>query len=199
MKISCRQKPGFTLMEIIATLVFIFVISVLIMMIELSRINYVLNQKKDISFRDVKNVVGTIISSGYIDEDGLLLKQIPPVGHTDDKRGFCDRMAVLLQATGTIDCTAPLVTDFGPFDISSMNFQTASGIRYFNLALRTNKNYYTIFVDVNGEKGKEQIGNDIVKYYVTLDGQVLNKKPSENREKAAQEIENLKKILDVKN
>lgn len=197
MKISCKQKSGFTLMEIIATFVFIFVISVLIMMIELSRINYILDQKKDISFRDVKNVVGTIISSGYIDEDGLLLKQIPPIGHTDDKRGFCDRMAVLLQARGTVDCTAPLVTDFGPFDIASMNFQTASGIRYFNLALRTNKNYYTVYADLNGEKGKEQLGKDIIKYYVTLDGQVLNKITSDNKNKADKEIENLKKILDV--
>lgn len=166
-------------------------------MIELSRINSALVQKKELSFKNIKEVVGTIISNGYIDENGLLLKQIPPAGHTPDKKGFCDVTANLLHASGSVDCSAPLITDFGPFDITTMNFQTNNGIRYFNLSQRTNKAYYTVYEDINGERGKEKVGADIVKYYVTLDGQVLNKAPIESK-LAAEQIEKLSKMLDIK-
>lgn len=165
-------------------------------MIEFSRMNNALIQKKEFSLRSLKEVVGTIISNGYADENGYLLKQIPPVGHTKDGRGFCDTMANLLNASGDIDCSAPLVTDFGPFDVTTMNFQTSKGIRYFNLSNRTNKTYYTVYADINGEKGKEKIGYDVIKYYVTLDGQVLNKKPVESPI-AEEQIQKLSKILDV--
>lgn len=196
MKISKKQKSAFTLMEIIATLIFIFIISILIVMIELSRINSSIVQKKEFSLKSIKDAVGTIISNGYVDENGLMLKQIPPVGHTPDKKGFCDVVANLLHASGSIDCTAPAVADLGPFDITTMNFQTTNGLRYFNLAKMANKNYYAVYIDVTGERGNEKLGQDVIKYYITLDGQVLNKAPIENKD-AAEQIEKLSKILDV--
>lgn len=151
-------------------------------MIELSRINAALLQKKELSQNSIKSLVGKVISDGFVDENGILLKEIPPLGHTDNKRGFCDVAANLLYAKGFPNCYAPIVTDFGPFDTSTMNFETTRGIRYFNFTKMTNKTYYTIYADINGEKGKEKIGVDIIKYYVTLDGQVLDRKPVEKKD-----------------
>lgn len=179
MIIGKKQQPAFTLLEITATLVVIFVISSIIVMIEFTRINSALIQKKDFTLNSLKSLVGTVISNGYIDQNGVLSKQIPPVGHTADKKGFCDEAANYLHASGGINCFAPLITDFGPFDKETMNFETINGIRYFNFASRTNKTYYTIYADINGQKGKEKIGQDIIKYYITLDGQILDKQPVE--------------------
>ena len=107
--------------------------------------------------------------------------------HKDTYNGLCQRFTEIVNVVGAVDCTKTRATS--PFASTDANFIVSNGVRYFNFgrdpvppdpADPTHLNdYYTIYVDINGELGSGISGLysnnsvDVVPFIVLRTGQVI--------------------------
>lgn len=169
------QKKGlaFTLMELMIALVIIGVVSIVTVKIISSRTDYIYKYMYNATLKDLKMGVGTLIAEGIADSKGNLYKYLPAAGHTDNEDGFCDRLSSLLNTIGPSDCSKT-VDEAGPFDTTTANFITTNGMRFFNFGANPDaNNIYTVYVDIDGAKGKSQLNSDVYKFQIDRCGQLL--------------------------
>lgn len=201
MSIKGNNRAGFTMGEVAISFIIIAIITAVTLTISTSRIEYAQKQVAKATLNNLKVGVGNLVAEGYTDESGNLLKQLNPYGHVADNSGFCDRLASILNTVpidvgGSLvasNCSAPAVSDSGPFDSSHVNFQTANGAKYYNFGPDATSGIYTVYVDISTGKNQGQsnttqvnlnallstisLNGSVIKFYIQTDGTVTSIHP----------------------
>lgn len=172
MNISVKKEFAFTLMELMIALVIVGIVSVVTVKILASRSDYIYKYMYNATLKDLKMGIGTLIAEGIPDAKGSLYKYLPDKGHTTDEDGFCDRLTSLMNTLGPTDCSRT-VDSVGPFDLTTANFITTNGMRFFNFGAASTDNMFTIYVDIDGAKGKSQLNSDVYRFWIDRCGQIL--------------------------
>lgn len=109
------------------------------------------------------------------------IKTLPDKGYVGDGSGLSEKFASMLNLMGniTIDATTP----GSPTDFSSLtpNFTSTNGAKYYNLGAthttsassNPSEEIYTIYIDIDGTKGKSKLNEDVMKFTVDRTGLVL--------------------------
>jgi len=192
MEYSSKKIKAFTLAEIMVVFMIIAVIATATIGIQKSRKNYVTKFSYYATFTNIKTMVAELIADGCdISKDtgcGSTAKLLPTNGHETSgpaiNLGFCDRLIEMINVIGNPNCS--LTGTITP------NFVTTNGVRWFNfgssptyLDLASNPSYvvgtgteydkevYTVYADINGTKGNSTINTDLMKFYITRDGNTV--------------------------
>lgn len=128
------------------------------------------NAKKAVS----DNLAAQLAAQG----SGTLESALPLHGYVGDGTGLCERFASSLNSVGTINCN---ISSTPIFNASTLNFALANGVKYYNLGVDpTNvsgtdktQQIFTIYIDVDGNKGDSILNVDVMPFTVDRIGLVL--------------------------
>lgn len=194
---SSARRFAFTLAEIAVVFMIIAVIAAATIGIQKSRLNYVTKFMDYAALTNLKTIVAELISAGCdTTKDtgcGTTIKLLPTHGHETAgpaiNLGLCDRTIELINVVGTTDCSQT-ANDGTNFATAIPNFTTTNGAKWFNFGsnptyigsipgyiLGTGTDYvnevYTIYVDIDGTKGKSTFNTDIMKFYINRTGTTI--------------------------
>lgn len=188
MKVKYKKKRAFTLAEVMITFSVMAIVILASSKIIKSQNNYDLKLMTYAAFTDLQQAIGDLmadgctttavtgdVAKGYCSAQ----KAIPLIGTNADSRGLCDRLLTEVNTAGTNNCSATAVTNTATSFTAAnyatfLNFKLTNGLKIFNLNNTvTSTTPYTIYVDVNGEKGKGVLGTDVVAFYIATDGSVF--------------------------
>lgn len=173
------KKMAFTMAETMITLSIIAIVAVAISKIAKSRTNYETKFMTYSAFSVLAQGLGVLISDGCTTTPvtGDVAKgycasaaSLPSTGHNADSRGLCDRLTNVFNTVGAVNCSAATATTTAAFIDTNLNFKLANGLKFFNLNTAAP---YTIYVDLNGDKGSHTLGQDVVAFTVNTNGLIL--------------------------
>lgn len=127
-------------------------------------------------------------------EEHIAKKELPLLGYAVDTNGvgtgFCNITSDLINSIGTVDCQR---TTTNVFNDSTVNFKASNGSRFYNFGAKPiddpdhiadpqngdpTKQKYTIYVDVDGSRGKSILNKDVFQFTIDRTGKVLPEKSS---------------------
>ncbi|MDD3236629.1 MAG: type II secretion system protein [Candidatus Gastranaerophilales bacterium] len=159
------MKKGFTLAEVLITLTIIGVVFSLL----IPSLNNVKPDKEKLMY---KKAIFTLQSALVLGSDEIISKAANSSAYWADTEvgtdEFCTIIAANLNTTGEINCS---ITG----DADTPNFITINGTKWWGLGafkFTTIGETHDIYVDVNGDKGKNTIGQDRLRMRVRSDGKV---------------------------
>lgn len=183
MKKNFIKKNAFTLMEIMIVFLIIGIVSAVTIDINRSVVNFRSKYMYFSAFTNLTQAVAELTTEGCTSTDTAVCptlnsKSLPIVGHNTSLTGFCDRLSTVFNVldvdattNATPDCSIALPAATG-FDTRVPNIVTRNDTRYFNLSANPVGGVYTVYVDVNGEKGDHVLGIDVIPIMVNTAGNV---------------------------
>lgn len=105
-------------------------------------------------------------------------KILPNKGYVGNGEGLCEKFVKTFSTVGALDCSK---TTTSIFDDSTVNFTLANGAKFYNLGANptsspTNnplEQIYTIYVDIDGSRGKSTLNDDVMMFKVDRNGLLL--------------------------
>lgn len=171
MKKSLRKLKALTLAEIMVTFAVMAIIITASTKILQSRSDYETRFMTYSALTTLRQAVGNLIADGCTAADitdgyCTVSKEIPLQKHNADSRGFCDRLVLLLNTVGAVDCDLSAATAATDFSTETPAFVLSNGLRFFFGETLFSPPYYIIYVDINGTKGNGELGQDVVEFMV---------------------------------
>ena len=164
------KKKAFTLAEILIVVTLVGVIAVLVIRNSTYLVNRTANGKMTYSaYSMLKRAVGSIIAT---EETGQILPST-----------LCTKLSDLLNPEGDVNC-ALIATDYTEFGKATPNFTLKNGMKFYNLGNVAADGVYTVYIDIDGNYRKGIYDDDVQKFIINVNGEVLPDKSS----KAANDI-----------
>lgn len=178
-KIKNKNKFGFTLAEVMVVFTIIAIVAVVSSKIVKSQMNFATKYLYYAAFTNMQSVVGNLVADGYkftdnIVHTGLWTTWDNPTATATTSVGVCQRMVKVLNLINvdTLNqfyCT-PTFASNTDFKAATPNFITINGMRYFNSGNAPSP--YKIYIDINGNKGKGVLDDDVFAFLISTNGVV---------------------------
>lgn len=160
-----NRKKAFTLGEVMVVMTIIGIVASATIKITISQTNYAKKFLYYATYMNLKSAAGEIIANGSTDT-GTFKKSLPVTWNinttTVQQMGLCQRLTELFNTIGAPTCGN--TTDGNSFTDANLSFTIANGARVFYQTY--NSGNYTIYVDINGLKGKSVKNEDIMPFIV---------------------------------
>lgn len=178
-------RKAFTIAEVLIAIIIMGIIATLTVKINQVKDGYVNKFMYYSAFINLKQAVDQMMAEGCTNEDitnGYCtdFSSLPNIGNTANSRGFCDRLADMLNTVGTTRCdlsiTSPTVnaTPVTPANGTSLTsytniFKLTNGITVKNIGYTTINSipYYIVNIDIDGtSKRSSKYNEDVVAFAV---------------------------------
>lgn len=183
-KNSKSNHFGFTLAEIMIALIVMGIVVTATMGIKKSKDNFENKYMYYSAFTNLQSGVSAILNEGCSDADITASrcttnKQLPIVANAAGNRGLCDRLSRIYNIVGSNSCSTAdtnksSATTYATIIATPLFTLTNGQIFYgFRGVDGSGTPPYTIWIDINGNKGNRALGTDVLPFNVHTDGRVF--------------------------
>ena len=176
---NMKKITAFTLAETVMVILIVGLIAVALAKISPGQLGFAQKCNYYATFINLKRAVGETIAEGYYNSTTEETENnLPLHGYVGDGTGLCERFTKTLNTLGTVVCNR---TTTSTFNDATVNFTATNGTKYYNMgADPTNVGgadptlqIYTLYIDIDGNRGTSTLNDDVMEFIVSRDGLVL--------------------------
>ncbi|MFI3300701.1 MAG: prepilin-type N-terminal cleavage/methylation domain-containing protein [Candidatus Gastranaerophilales bacterium] len=171
---------AYTLAEVMITMMIVAVVASVGMGVTKFRYDSITSYTYYSAFNSLRTIAKSLIASS--DNESVEVDADGNVQFTTSANKLCDDIEGIVN-TNSGDCSGDSIntttTDFSDVNLEP-DLILANGMKYYNLSDSPSavsklgaQTAYTVYIDVDGSRGKSELYSDVFPFYITLSGQVI--------------------------